>query len=116
DNIFQWQLEKMRDLHMMNDQTVKELVDKTAKYSKKQLKELITKQGYEFNTLANKELAQSAGVEVVEWTDLDMILEQYFDSQWLELDNHINQTLINTNYQYNPLAKAYQQVLNDTVA
>lgn len=116
DNIFQWQLEKMRDLHLMNDKTIKKLVDKTAKYSKKQLKELITKQGYEFNTLANRELAQSAGVEVVEWTDLDMILEQYFDSQWLELDNHINQTLINTNYQYNPLAKAYQQVLNDTVA
>lgn len=115
DNVFQWQLEKMRELHMMNMDTINELVGKTSQITKGQLKELITQQGYEFNAVANEALANIAGVEVAEWTNLDMVLEQYFDSQWLQLENHVNQTLISTNFNYNPITKAYQQVLNDTV-
>ena len=54
-------------------------------------------------------------VDVKPWTNLDQILNGYMDSQWLDLDNHVNQTLISTNYN-SPIGKAYQQVLNDTVA
>lgn len=116
DTVFQWQLEKMQQLRMMNMDMIEKLVAQTADYSKQELKDLITKQGYDFNAEANRELANLVGGPVSEWSNLDMILNQYFDSQWLELDNHVNQTLISTNYQHNPLAKAYQQVLNDTVA
>lgn len=116
NTLFQWQLEKMQQLRMMNMETIEKLVAETSDYSKQELKDLITKQGYDFNAEANRELANLVGGPVSEWSNLDMILNQYFDSQWLELDNHVNQTLISTNYQHNPLAKAYQQVLNDTVA
>lgn len=116
DTVFQWQLEKMQQLRMMNDATIKKLVGQTSGIAEKELKDLITKQGYDFNKESNKDLANLIGSPVKEWNDLDLILNQYFDSQWLDLDNHINQTLIDTNYTYNPLSKAYQQVLNDTVA
>lgn len=116
DTVFQWQLEKMQQLRMMNDATIKKLVEQTSGIAKKELKDLITKQGYDFNKESNKDLANLIGSPVKEWNDLDLILNQYFDSQWLDLDNHVNQTLIDTNYTYNPLSKAYQQVLNDAVA
>lgn len=115
DTVFQWQLEKMQQLRMMNHETIETLVNQTAGVTKKELNELITKQGYDFNLEANRELANLTGGPIAEWSNLDQVLNQYFDSQWLDLDNHVNQTLISTNYQYNPVARAYQQVLNDVV-
>lgn len=115
DTVFQWQLEKMQQLRMMNHETIETLVNQTTGVTKKELNELITKQGYDFNLEANRELANLTGGPIAEWSNLDQVLNQYFDSQWLDLENHVNQTLISTNYQYNPVARAYQQVLNDVV-
>ena len=76
---------------------------------------MILRDGYEIGTAANQEFANLMNVDVKPWTNLDQILNGYLDSQWLDLDNHVNQTLISTNYN-SPIAKSYQQVLNDTVA
>ena len=116
DTVFQWQLEKMQQLRLMNMDTIQKLVDEVSSITKEELKSLITEQGYDFNQEANRDLANLVGGPVENWSNLDQILNQYFDSQWLDIDNHVNQTLIDTNYQKNPVAKAYQQVLNDTVA
>lgn len=116
DTTFQWYLEKLDQLGMLNWDTINELVEQTQSTTKKELSNLITKEGYEVNTKENKKLANLMKTPVKEWTNLDLVLNQYFDSQWLEFDNHINQTLLTTNYQNNSIAKIYQQALNDTVA
>jgi len=116
DTVLQWQLEKLEQLGMMNFDTINELVKKTGKFSKKELENLIERQGFEIGSQANQELAELKGVPEKPWTELDDILHQYFDSQWRDLDNHVNQSLISINYPSKPIAKAYQQVLNDTVA
>lgn len=115
DNVFQWQLEKMQQLGMMNMNDIAAIAEKTANVTKEQLRDMIVKDGYEIGIEANEEFANLMNAEVKPWTNLDQILNGYFDSQWLDLDNHVNQTLISTNYN-NPLAKMYQQTLNDTVA
>ena len=115
DNVFQWQLEKMQQLGMMNMDDIATITEKTTSVVKEQLKDMIVKAGYEIGIEANEEFANLMNTEVKPWTNLDQILNGYFDSQWLDLDNHVNQTLISTNYN-NPLAKMYQQTLNDTVA
>jgi len=115
DTVFQWQLEKLNQLGMLNMDKVSELAEQAATVSKKQLEEMILKDGYQIGTAANQEFANLMNVDVKPWTNLDQILNGYFDSQWLDLDNHVNQTLVSTNYN-NTLAKAYQQTLNDTVA
>ena len=76
---------------------------------------MIVRDGYEIGTAANQAFANLMNVDVKPWTNLDQILNGYLDSQWLDLDNHVNQTLISTNYS-GTIAKSYQQVLNDTVA
>ena len=116
DSVFQWQLEKMQELRMMNFATIDKLVDETAKFTKEELKELITEQGYDINKEANKQMANLMKTPIKRWTGLDLVLNQYFESQWLDLDNHVNQTLITRNFAQNKLYQAYQQVLNDTVA
>lgn len=115
DTVWQWQLEKMNQLGMLNMDKVAELAEQAATVSKKQLEEMILKDGYQIGIAANQEFANLMSVDVKPWTNLDQILNGYFDSQWLDLYNHVNQTLISTNYN-NTLAKAYQQTLNDTVA
>lgn len=115
DTVFQWQLEKLNQLGMLNMDKVAELAEQAATVSKKQLEEMILKDGYQIGTAANQEFANLMNTDVKPWTNLDQILNGYFDSQWLDLDNHVNQTLVSTNYN-NTLAKAYQQTLNDTVA
>lgn len=116
DSIFQWQLEKLQELRMLNIETLSELAQQASNISQEQLQELVIKQGYEDNLKANEELAKIAKVPAKPWNNLDAILHQYFDSSWLDFDNHINQTLITTNYSQNWVAKKYQQVLNDVVA
>jgi len=92
------------------------LVEETNGVTKNELADIVTKEGYKKNLQENKKLANLAKTPVKEWTNLDQILNQYFKSQWLDFENHINQTLLSTNYQVNSIAKMYQQVLNDTVA
>lgn len=116
DSVFQWYLEKLDQLGMLNWDTINELVEETKSITKKELNELIVKEGFEDNLKENKKLANLAKTPIKEWTNLDQILNQFFDSQWLDFENHINQTLLSTNYQVNSIARIYQQVLNDTVA
>ncbi|NKC67190.1 phage minor capsid protein [Vagococcus fluvialis] len=115
DTVFQWQIEKMQQLSMMNYDTINELVSQTSKYTEEQLKKLITETGYKVGIEADEEFSKLMNTNIKP-NNLDQVLNQYFKSQWLELDNHVNQTLITTNYKDNPLAKMYQQVLNDTVS
>lgn len=115
DTVFQWQVEKMQQLRMVNFDTINELVSQTSKYTEEQLKKLITDTGYKIGIEADEEFSKMVDIPIKP-NNLDMVLNQYFNSQWLDLNNHVNQTLITTNYQNNPLAQMYQQVLNDTVA
>ncbi|WP_288551721.1 phage minor capsid protein [uncultured Enterococcus sp.] len=116
DTVFQWYLEKLDQLGLLNWETINELVEETNGVTKNELADIVTKEGYKKNLQENKKLANLAKTPVKEWTNLDQILNQYFESQWLDFENHINQTLLSTNYQVNSIAKMYQQVLNDTVA
>ena len=115
DTVFQWYLEKLDQLGLLNWDTINELVEETKSITKKQLNDLIVKEGYADNLKENKKLANLAKTPIKDWSNLDQILNQFFDSQWLDFENHINQTLLSTNYQVNSIARIYQQVLNDTV-
>lgn len=116
DTVFQWQLEKMQQLNMMNFSTITNLAKKASEITEKELRNLITNQGYDLLKESNKEFAILMGVDVKEWSQLDQILNQYFDSQWRELENFVNQSLISTNYQINSFSQAYTNVLNNVTA
>ena len=116
DNAFRWKIEKMQQLNLLNQQSLQQLVNKTSRYSYNQLRKIIVDMGFEVISDLDKNLSDQTGKEPPPRTEIDNVMESYFNQQWCDLDNHVNQTLIDTNYPDNPLAKMYQQVLNDTVA
>lgn len=101
---------------MLNQQSLRQLVNETSQYSYDQLRKIIVDMGFEVISDLDKNLSQQTGKEPPSRTEIDNVMESYLNQQWRDLDNHVNQTLIDTNYPNNPLAKMYQQVLNDTVA
>ncbi|QCJ57694.1 phage minor capsid protein [Enterococcus mundtii] len=116
DNAFRWKIEKMQQLNLLNQQSLQQLVSETSQYSYDQLRKIIVDMGFEVISDLDKNLSQQTGKEPPSRTEIDNVMESYLNQQWRDLDNHVNQTLIDTNYPNNPLAKMYQQVLNDTVA
>ena len=116
DNAFHWKIEKMQQLNLLNQQSLQQLVNETSQYSYDQLREIIVDMGVEVISDLDQNLSQQTGKEPPSRTEIDNVMESYLNQQWRDLDNHVNQTLIDTNYPNNPLAKMYQQVLNDTVA
>ncbi|OTN76734.1 hypothetical protein A5886_001813 [Enterococcus sp. 8G7_MSG3316] len=109
-----WKLEKMNQLNMLNDKTITEIVEQTSSYSYEQMRKLVIDMGFEVVKDFDGQVYKQTGSVLV--NGMEDTLESIFNQQWLEIDNHVNQTLINTNYPNNPLSKAYQQVLNDIVA
>lgn len=116
DNAFRWKIEKMQQLKLLSQQSLQQLVNETSQYSYDQLRKIIVDMGFEVVSDIDKDLTKQTGKEPPPRTEIDNVMESYFNQQWRDLDNHVNQTLIDTNYPDNRLAKMYQQVLNDTVA
>ncbi|AMG50615.1 phage capsid protein [Enterococcus gallinarum] len=116
DNVFRWKLEKMQQLNLLNQQSLQRIVQDTGNYTYGQLKRFIVDMGFEVISDLDKNLSKQTGKEPPPRTEINNVMQSYFNQQWRDLDNHVNQTLIDTNYPNNPLAKMYQQVLNDTVA
>ena len=116
DQIMDWYFQKLNELGSLDWQTVRKLVEEAATLSEKQLSSIIKQDGYEIASEGNRQVANLMNRAEVQWTDLDQILNQLFDSTWLELDNYVNQTLLTTNFQVNPIAQAYTDILNNTVA
>ncbi|MES5415661.1 phage minor capsid protein [Enterococcus mundtii] len=116
DNAFRWKIEKMQQLNMLNQKTIEQLVNKTSQYSYEQMRKIIVDMGHEVVSDADKQFSSQTGNPPPPRTNIDDIMQSYFRQQWLDFDNHVNQSLITTNYPNNPLAQMYQKVLNDATA
>lgn len=107
-----WQLEKMKMLHLYNNEVV-ELLSAVSPYAEEDIKK------YFEDTI-------DSAVEIVDKaapvdpkplpTVLDDVMKGYLDQTWLDIDNNVNQTLITTNYGYGTASQAYTEVLNKTAA
>ncbi|MFD1466482.1 phage minor capsid protein [Lapidilactobacillus mulanensis] len=115
DNVQQWQMQKLNELHLVNKDTIK-LVSEASGQSEKQLNKLFIDGGV---AIYNDEIANiDSGIsgKVVENNQIDQVLEGYLDQTRLDLDNNVNQTLLTTNFGDSPVAKTYQQIIKETTA
>lgn len=116
DEVLNWYFQKLNELGSLDWETVQKLVNQTSKLSKKQLASLIKEDGYKIVSDENRRLANLMNRAEKPWSDLDQILNQLFDSTWLDIENYVNQTLLSTNFEDNGVAKAYTDILNKTLA
>lgn len=112
-NITVWQAEKLRDLHLFNNEVAAEL-SKLTGVAYAEIERMFQETGIEMvNDIDSYMPYQTLPVP----TTIDNVMRGYFEQSWSEIDNYVNQTLVSTNYGYRSIATiTYQNALNRTTA
>lgn len=112
DSVFEWQLDKMNQLRLLNDETIKAL-SKATGIAEKKIREVIQKVGLETIASVDNEL-KGVYSTLPQPNNIDMILETYVMQTFREFDNFVNQSLITTNYGEGTVARMYRRIIEET--
>lgn len=112
DNVLDWQIDKMSQLRMVNDETVKAL-SKVTGVAEKEIRKAIHNVGIDTINSVDYELSQ-VYEKLPMRSQIDSILESYVNQTFREFDNFVNQTLINTNYGEGTVSRMYRKIVEET--
>lgn len=115
DNIADWQLQKLRELHLFNAETAK-LIAEVSGVSEKEVRKMFNNLGH--STIEDIDKLVASGLHLKPLpNNIDEVLRAYYNQAWGDLNNYVNQTLLSTNYGYSSaLSKLYTDIINKTVA
>lgn len=112
DNVLEWQIDKMNQLRLINDETVKAL-SKATGIAEKEIRNAIYNSGIETIRSVDYEL-RDVYTPLPLPTQIDAIMESYVRQTFRELDNYVNQTLITTNYGEGSVTRMYRRIVEET--
>lgn len=112
DTVFQWQIEKMNQLRLVNEDTIKAL-SKATGIAEKEIRKAIYEAGIQTIESVDEEL-KGIYPPLPKPTQIDAILESYVRQTFRELDNFVNQTLITTNYGEGTVTRMYRRIVEET--
>lgn len=112
DYVLQWQIEKMQELRMLNQETIKALSRATG-LAEKEIIKAIEDVGYKTIASVDSELKYAFEPLPVP-NHIDSILQSYVQQTFRELDNFVNQTLITTNYGEGTVTRMYRKIVEET--
>lgn len=114
-NIADWQLQKLRELHLFNSETSK-LIAEVSGVSEKEVRKMFNNLGH--STIEDIDKLVASGLHLKPLpNNIDEVLRAYYNQAWGDLNNYVNQTLLSTNYGYgSALSKLYTDIINKTVA
>lgn len=114
-NIADWQLQKLRELHLFNSETAK-LIAEVSGVSEKEVRKMFNNLGH--STIEDIDKLVASGLHLKPLpNNIDEVLRAYYNQAWGDLNNYVNQTLLSTNYGYgSALSKLYTDIINKTVA
>lgn len=115
NNIADWQLQKLRELHLFNSETAK-LIAEVSGVSEKEVRKMFNNLGH--STIEDIDKLVASGLHLKPLpNNIDEVLRAYYNQAWGDLNNYVNQTLLSTNYGYgSALSKLYTDIINKTVA
>jgi hypothetical protein len=111
DTILQWQLERLNDLHLVNQDTIK-LIAQTTNIAQPLLQKLIIDNGLDVAKQVTKQLK----VPEPQYNLTNQLLHGILNQTMTDLNNNVNETLITTNYGEGEATKMYRQIITDTTA
>lgn len=114
DLTLQWQLEKMNDLRLINNENIKLLSEATG-MAKDEINAAIKAVGYDSVASVDFEVSGTRA-KLPPPTQLDILLETYVLQTFREFDNYVNQSLITTNFGVGNVTKMYQEIIEETTA
>ena len=109
-----WQLEKLNDMHMLNEQNAEYIVEQTG-IARELFDQIIKNEGLKVYKSTQEQLAEDLG-KYPPHNDVKTALESYAQQAFRDVDNLVNQTLLSTNFSKNPVMKAYQSIIETSVA
>lgn len=111
-NILEWQTDALKDLHLFNNEVIKELAKVTG-VAESEINKMFEAAGKQTVTDIDKIMPYETKPMP---SNLDNIIKSYADQSWSGIDNLVNQTLVTTNYGVGAATLAYQGVLRRTQA
>lgn len=112
DTVFQWQIDKLNQLRMVNEETVKAL-SKTTGIAEKEIRKAIKDTGVVTIQSVDYEL-KDIYPPLPMPSHIDRVLESFVNQTFRELDNFVNQTLITTNYGQGTVTNVYRKIVEET--
>lgn len=114
DQVLQWQIEKMQELRMLNQETIKAL-SKATGLAQEEIIKAINGVGYGTITTVDNELKVAFEPKPIP-NHIDTILSGFVSQTFREIDNFVNQTLITTNYGEGTVPRMYRKIVEETTA
>lgn len=115
DYVLEWQIEKMQQLRMLNQETIKALAETTG-LATEMIEDIFQDVGYGSIESIDQQLAKAKYEQKPLPTDIDNVLESYVKQTFREIDNFVNQTLITTNYGEGTVTRMYRKIVEETTA
>lgn len=115
DYVLQWQVEKMRQLRMLNQETIQALSEVTGIAAEK-IEQMINDVGFDTIESIDSLLTKAKNEPKPTPSDIDVRLESYVKQTFRELDNFVNQTLITTNHGEGTVTRMYRKIVEETTA
>src|SRR5690625_2042261 len=112
DTVFEWQVDKLNQLRLVNEDTIKALAKATGK-AEREIRKAIYEAGIQTIESVDEEL-KDIYPPLPKPTQIDVILESYVNQTFRELDNFVNQTLITTNYGEGTVTRMYRRIVEET--
>lgn len=112
-DILDWQREKLRELHLFNKDAVKAISQATG-LAEKEITRMFEESGQKIVKSVDSQIPYD---KLPMPSDLDNIMQSYFNQTWLDINNYVNQTLLSTNFGYGQATTLmYQEIINKTTA
>lgn len=112
DTVFEWQVDKLNQLRMVNNETIKALSEATG-IAEKEIRKAIKETGIVTIQSVDHEL-KNIYPPLPMPTHIDRVLESFVNQTFRELDNFVNQTLITTNYGEGTVTRMYRKIVEET--
>lgn len=114
DYVLQWQIEKMQELRILNQETIKAL-SKATGLAEKEIINAIREVGFKTIESVDNELKYAFEPKPIP-EHIDTILSAFVQQTFREIDNFVNQTLITTNYGEGTVSKMYRRIIEEATA
>ncbi|NBA12199.1 phage minor capsid protein [Weissella confusa] len=115
DNPYLWQLEKLNDMHLLNEENIQYVIEQTG-IARELMDEIIQNEGLKVYQNTSEQLAAQLNKKTPQYNSVQDTLARYANQTFLDIDNLVNQTLITTNLGQNSAMRVYQEIIEQSVA
>lgn len=114
DYVLQWQVDKMQQLRMLNQETIREL-SKATGIAAKDIERMVSDVGFNSIKSIDEELKGSYKT-LPPPSQIDETLQGFVNQTFREMDNYVNQTLITTTFGRGTVADTYRKIVEESTA